>query len=71
LPPVIPPNENERLEAVRRFEILDTPPEPAIDNLVNLAAEACGVPMAAVALLDSDRCWYKSRLGIEQPEISR
>lgn len=71
MPPVIPPRENERLEALRRFEVLDSPDEPSYDNLVSLAAEACGVSIASVTLLESDKCWYKSRIGLKDAQTSR
>jgi len=60
----LPPDEPQRLEALRRYEILDTPPEAAFDNLTALAARICGTPIALVSLLDETRQWFKSRVGL-------
>jgi len=56
--------ELERLRALRNFGVLDTDPEEAFDDLTALAAHVCGTPMALVSLVDSDRQWFKSRLGL-------
>ena len=63
--------ETERLLALESFTILDTPPEPAFDDLTALAADLCGVPMSAVSLVDTDRQWFKSRHGFDLTETSR
>ena len=60
-------NEAARLDALRRYEILDTPPEPAFDDLTSLAAYVCGAPIALVSLADEDRLWFKSRVGLRRP----
>jgi len=65
----IPPNERERLEAVRRYEILDTPPDGAFDRITALAARIFDVPISIVSIVDSDRIWFKSRHGIDVTEI--
>ena len=49
------PDEAARLEALRRYEVLDTPPEQTIDDLALLAAMICQVPMALVSLVDENR----------------
>ncbi len=67
----LPPDEPERLEALRASRILDTVREPAFDELAQLAAQICGVPIAAVTLVDSDRLWLKSGVGHEMLEIPR
>ncbi|MFQ5745072.1 MAG: PAS domain S-box protein [Acidobacteriota bacterium] len=67
----LPANEAERLEALRRCRILDTPPEAAFDRLTHLAAYLLKVPVAAVGLLDSDRQWLKSCYGREVRETER
>jgi diguanylate cyclase (GGDEF)-like protein/PAS domain S-box-containing protein len=63
--------EAARLAALRRFKILDTSPESAFDDLVALAGQLCGTPIALVSLVDSDRQWFKARLGLEVCETSR
>ncbi|MCU1595328.1 MAG: putative magnesium or manganese-dependent protein phosphatase [Frankiales bacterium] len=61
---VRPPDEEDRLAAVRRYEVLDTPPDGAFDRITALAARAFGVPIAIVSIVDSDRIWFKSRHGL-------
>jgi len=68
---LFPPNERERLEAVRRYEILDTPPDGAFDRITALAARIFDVPISIVSIVDSDRIWFKSRHGIDVTEIGR
>lgn len=53
-------HEFERLNALRRYAILDTPPEGAFDRITALAADLLDVPVAMVSLVDSDRVWFKS-----------
>jgi two-component system cell cycle sensor histidine kinase/response regulator CckA len=60
----LPGNEAQRLESLRSYEVLDTAPEAAFDDLTLLAAQICGVPTAMVSLVDENRQWFKSRLGI-------
>jgi two-component system cell cycle sensor histidine kinase/response regulator CckA len=67
----IPPGELERLEALRRYSILDTSPEPAFDRITNLASELLQVPMSAIAFVDRDRTWFKSGRGLEIRELGR
>jgi PAS domain S-box-containing protein len=66
-----PEDEPERLEALRRYRILDTPPEVAFDLIAELAAGLFRVPMAMVSLVDQDRIWFKSHHGIEAQEVER
>lgn len=68
---VVPGNEVERLKALRRYQILDTPPEPAFDRVAEMAAGFFHVPMAGVSLVDEDRVWFKSRFGIEIKQTAR
>lgn len=67
----IPANEAKRLEALRRFRILDTPSEPDFDDLAQLAAFICETPIALISLVDADRQWFKARVGLDTPETSR
>ena len=68
---VLPQNEAERLKALRQYRILDTPPEPAFDRIAETAAKFFQVPMAGVSLIDEDRVWFKSRLGVETVQTAR
>ncbi|MEU9869643.1 MULTISPECIES: PP2C family protein-serine/threonine phosphatase [Actinomadura] len=56
--------ERERLAAVRRYRILDTPPDGTFDTIASLAARSCGAPIATVAIVDSDRIWFKAAHGL-------
>jgi formate hydrogenlyase transcriptional activator len=67
----LPGNEAERLNALRRYQILDTPPEPAFDRIAEMAANFFHVPMAGVSLVDEDRVWFKSRVGINFHQTAR
>ena len=58
------PNEAHRIDAVFAHGILDTPPEPAYDDLTRLAARLCGVPVAYIKLIDDTRAWFKSKVGL-------
>jgi len=66
-----PPNERERLKSLRRYRILDTPPEMSYDDLTLLASEICGTSIAAISLVDEERQWFKSILGLEVEQTSR
>jgi len=69
--PDTPVDEAERLAALRRYEILDTPPEPAFDRIVRLASYLFGAPMSLVSLIDESRQWFKARQGIDTPQTPR
>jgi GAF domain-containing protein len=58
-------DESARIDAVRRYDILDTPPDGAFDRVTALAAELFDVPIALVTIVDHDRIWFKSRHGLE------
>jgi len=71
-PPVPPPaNEAERLEALRRYSILDTPAEVAFDRITALAARLFDMPIALVSLVDESRAWFKSSYGFNRHEVPR
>ncbi|MBW3657709.1 MAG: GAF domain-containing sensor histidine kinase [Actinobacteria bacterium] len=69
--PATPGDEQDRLEAIRRYDILDTPPDGAFDRISQLAARICDVPIATITIVDEDRIWFKSTHGIEVDEIGR
>jgi two-component sensor histidine kinase len=56
--------ESERLAALRSYRVLDTPPEPEFDDLVQLAARACQTPVALISLIDERRQWFKAQVGL-------
>jgi two-component sensor histidine kinase len=61
----------ERLAAVRRYDILDTPPDGAFDRVTRLAARHFKVPISIVSIVDHDRIWFKSHHGVDASEIPR
>ncbi len=63
--------EIARLRSLQAFRILDTPPDEAFDRLTQLAAELFDAPMATVTLIDAERQWFKSRVGVSPAETSR
>ena len=67
----IPANEAERLAALHRYRILDTPPEAAFDRITSLAARLFKMPIALVSLVDESRGWFKSRYGFDWQEMPR
>ncbi|HSC79648.1 MAG TPA: GAF domain-containing protein, partial [Chitinolyticbacter sp.] len=66
-----PENEAQRLEALHAYDILDTGPEPDFDALTRLAVHALATPVAVIALLDSDRLWFKSTQGLDVSQLDR
>jgi PAS domain S-box-containing protein len=68
---LLPGNEPQRLRALRRYDILDTPPDGAFDHITELAAGLFKVPIAIVSLVDHDRIWFKSHYGIEAQQVER
>ncbi len=64
-------DEPQRLAALRRYDVLDTPPDGAFDRVTALAARLFDVPIALVSIVDEDRIWFKSRYGLEVEEIGR
>lgn len=66
-----PANEAARIAALDKYAILDTDPEQSFDDLTLLASFVCKTPIALISLVDEDRQWFKSRIGIEPSETSR
>ncbi|MCJ7556787.1 MAG: sensor domain-containing diguanylate cyclase [Gammaproteobacteria bacterium] len=69
--PDTPQEEQARLETLRSLSILDTPPEERFDRLARMAKRLFGVPIALVSLVDENRQWFKSCLGLSMSETSR
>ena len=64
-------NESARLEALRRYSILDTLPEQDFDALAALAAKVCGTPIALVTLVNAERQWLKAKVGLTATQTPR
>ncbi len=67
----LPDDEARRLESLRRLAVLDTEPESRFDVLTRMASETLDVPIALVSLVDADRQWYKSKVGVDISETPR
>ena len=67
----IPKNEKRRLEVLWQYELLDTPPEQVFDELTQLAALICAAPISLISLIDEQRQWFKSKVGLSVRETSR
>jgi eukaryotic-like serine/threonine-protein kinase len=63
--------ETARLEAVQRYNLVDTPPDGAFDRITSLAARIFDVPVALVSIVDADRIWFKSHYGVDVSETER
>lgn len=70
-PSVPAPDEAARLEAVHRYQILDTPQDGAFDRITSLASRLFSVPIAIVSVVDQDRIWFKSHHGLDVDEVDR
>jgi PAS domain S-box-containing protein len=64
-------HEEQRIKSLYDLEILDTTPEQAFDDIVKIASQICEVPIALISLIDIDRQWFKSKIGIDAQETSR
>lgn len=64
-------DKEKRLEVLRQYDILDSPPEAAFDDLASLAANLCNTPISFITLVDKDRQWVKSQVGLHVCEVPR
>lgn len=64
-------NEHDRVKALRQYNILDTPAEHEFDNITRLASLVCNVPNALITLIDEERLFYKSVIGLDPPDMPR
>jgi len=64
-------NESARLNTLRQYRILNSPPEQTFDDIARLASTICGTPIAAISFVDGSRQWFKSTLGLSVTEMSR
>lgn len=69
--PATPADEQARLAALQAYELLDTPAEEMFDDITALAAQICGTPIALISLVDAERQWFKSRIGLEAEQTPR
>ena len=65
------PNEIQRLKSLETLNILDTLPESDFDQITQLASEICGTPVALISLVDHDRQWFKSKIGLNAEQTHR
>lgn len=63
--------ERKRIDALRRYQILDTPPDGAFDRITSMVADLLDVPISIISLVDTDRIWFKSRCGLAAQEVGR
>ena len=70
-PGTIPDNETERLAALRQYQVLDTDAEDDFNEIVQLASSICETPISLISLIDSERQWFKARVGLDVVQTSR
>lgn len=67
----MPVNEKQRIESLRKYDVLDTPPDGSFDRITKLASTIFRVPIAIISLVDTDRIWFKSHYGLTVNQINR
>jgi GAF domain-containing protein len=67
----LPDDESTRLKSLGEYQILDTEPEVSFDDLTTLAASICATPIALVSLVDAERQWFKSCIGLSDVSTPR
>ena len=67
----IPPDDAQRLQDLRATRLLDTPPEPVFDSIVQLIKTLFDAPICLVSLVDADRQWFKAAVGLNAPQTPR
>lgn len=68
---IVAPDEEQRLAAVRRYAVLDTPPDGAFDRITSLAARLLRAPISTISIVDRHRIWFKSKVGLDVDEVGR
>jgi len=69
--PPVPMDEADRLAELESYQVLDTPPDEAFDRITRLASQIFNTPIALVSLIDENRQWFKSRVGLDAEETPR
>ncbi|WP_127845182.1 GAF domain-containing protein [Psychroflexus aestuariivivens] len=64
-------SENNRLEDLKSYKILDTNPEDELNELAEIASLTCNAPISLITFIDKDRQWFKAKIGLDIPETSR
>lgn len=66
LKPPIPDNEPQRMQVLREYHVLDTPPEAVYDDIAHVAAGVCDTPLALITMVDGTRNWFKAKVGVDE-----